>query len=153
MEISTLRISRNLAHRHARGWPRQDWYVDTGDRLTSNRPPGAIFWAVPFYWLSGAEPDQMTLPPASVAASVAVALAVAVLAAVFAAVVDRWLAFWSALLVGLTTPLWGVASDALWQHSVSVLWLALGLLFLSRSRWPVQDSWVDSRSLPGLSLE
>jgi hypothetical protein len=41
------------------------------------------------------------------------------------------------MLAGLATPLWGVASDALWQHSVSALWLALGLFFLAKSRYAV----------------
>lgn len=114
------------------GTRRQDWYVESGGRITSNRPPGAIFWAVPFYWLSGASPDEFTLGPASVAASVAVALSVAAFVAVFQSVVDPKNAFLAGLVVGVGTPLWGVASDALWQHSVSVLFLAVGLWFLAR---------------------
>ena len=109
----------------------QDWYVESGGRITSNRPPGAIFWAVPFYWLSGANAGEMTLGPATVAASVAVALAVTILTAVFQSLVGVRMAIGAGLIVGVATPLWGVASDALWQHSVSVLWLAFGLWFLS----------------------
>lgn len=110
----------------------QDWYVATESRATSNRPPGAIFWAVPFYWVTGTAIEPMSLWPATVAASTAVALGMAFLTAVFQNIVSRPAAAVAGLLGGLGTPFWGIASDALWQHTVSVVWLALGLVFMAR---------------------
>ena len=117
----------------ARGINRQNWYVESGGRVTSNRPPGAIFWAVPFYWLAGANPEQMTLGPATVAASVAVAMGVIILTAVFQKLIGTRGGLAAGLVAGLATPLWGIASDALWQHSVTVIWLGLGVLFMSNA--------------------
>lgn len=111
----------------AGGAVRQIWYVDTGERVVSNRPPGAIFWAVPFYWISpdSAEP---TMVPAAVAASVAAATAMALLHMALRHLTTARMALAGALIAGLATPIWSVSSDALWQHGPSQMWLALSLV-------------------------
>ena len=111
----------------AGGEVRQVWYTDTGERLVSNRPPGAIYWAVPFYWISprSAEPDMV---PAAVAASVAAAAAMALLHVALRHITTARLALAGALVAGLASPVWSVSSDALWQHGPSQMWLALSLV-------------------------
>ncbi|MEX0658951.1 MAG: hypothetical protein WD080_07430, partial [Egibacteraceae bacterium] len=37
------------------------WFVDNGERVVSNRTPGVIFFAVPFYWLVGTDPEVPSL--------------------------------------------------------------------------------------------
>ncbi len=110
------------------------WYVETGDRVATRPPPGAQVFAVPFYVMLRSSPQQPDLGPAAVAASVAAALAMGLLAAVIRKMTDGASAFSAALVAGLATPVWSVASDALWQHGPAMLWAGLALVGLAFDR-------------------
>lgn len=107
------------------------WLVDTGERIVSNRQPGVIAWALPFYALApDTSADDPPLGPAGVAAAVAAALAMGVLALVFRTLVPPPAAVAAALVAGLGTATWTVSADGLWPHGPGQLWLALGMLAL-----------------------
>jgi hypothetical protein len=104
-------------------------------RLVSNRPPGAAFFAVPFYRAlsSGEEPSQL---PATVAAVAAASAAMGLLALAFRRLVSARLAVLAAVAFGLGTPTWGSAHE-LWQHGPAQLWVAAGLLALAHERYAI----------------
>lgn len=113
------------------------WAVERADgRVSVNRMPGVILTGVPFYAaarLLGVTPrlDAVTHPvfvpygPAGVAAAVTAALALAAVFLLLLQVVSRRDARLATLILGVTTPLWSVAADALWPHATTALMLAL----------------------------
>lgn len=109
------------------------WLVETRGRVASNRQPGVIGWAVPFYALAPGGGGAGTPPmgPAGVAAAVSAALAMGVLAVVLARVVPSTTAVAGAYVAGLATATWTVSADALWPHGPAQLALALGMLGLA----------------------
>jgi hypothetical protein len=104
--------------------------------LFSNRAPGLIAFAVPFYGIFGGGQDVPSVVPAAVAASTATAAAIATMALVLEHVVPRRLALYSSLLMGFGTSLWSVAAADLFPHGPDVLWLSLAVLaLLHRREW------------------
>lgn len=110
------------------------WFVDTGERIVSNRTPGVIFFAVPFYWLLGT-PDAPNLAPATLAAVLAAAGAMTLLHLVFRRFVRPSTAMAAAFIAGLATSTWSISADALWAHGPNQLWLAAALLALAAERY------------------
>lgn len=120
-------------------WPNDHayWAVERADgRVSVNRMPGVILTGVPFYAaarLLGVTPrlDAVTHPvfvpygPAGVAAAVTAALALAALFRLLTQVVSRRDALIATAILGVTTPIWSVAADALWPHATTALMLAL----------------------------
>lgn len=100
----------------------------------SNRLPGTILWAVPFYRVLGIS-TAPTFFPAAVAAATAVSLGVAAIYAALLRLVPRPLALSAVTLLALGTGIWTTAADALWTHGPNVLWLGLAMWALSRDRW------------------
>jgi hypothetical protein len=116
--------------------PRNIWFVETRDgRRVSNRFPGVIGFAVPFYVVTRGNATHPTIPEASVAAAFAASLAVVLLALALRRVVDDRLAVAGALLFGLGTDTWTVSGALLMSHGPAQLWLALGLLLASSGTW------------------
>lgn len=120
-----------------------DWEVEGRDgRLYTNRFPGPIFWAMPFYAVSGwLFPDDqldhslhMHYAPAGVAAALATALAVAVSYLLHRRLADRRLAVAATLVLAFGTGVWTVAASALWTHSLTYLTLTLGLIAAADGR-------------------
>ena len=116
--------------------PKNSWFVDApGGRRVSNRFPGVIAIAVPFYWLTRGSVPRPTVPEATIAAAFATALAVSLMAFALRRVVSRREALWGALLLGLGTTTWTVSSSSLMSHGPSQLWLVLALLAAASARW------------------
>lgn len=111
------------------------WFVDTGERIVSNRTPGIIFFAVPFYWLLGTTPDAPNLVPATAAAATAAAGAMTLLHLVFRRLVSPSTAMVGAYVAALGTSTWSVSADALWGHGPNQLWLGAALLALAAERY------------------
>lgn len=109
------------------------WKVDVDDHVYSNRFPGVILAATPFYALlgSGGEP---TIYPGGVAAAFWAAAAVAVCFAVCRRLVPARVALAATLIFAFATPTWSVSADAMWTHGPNQLWLLLGILFLGSAR-------------------
>lgn len=110
------------------------WFVDTGERIVSNRTPGVVFFAVPFYWV-GANPQAPNVVPASLAAVTAAAGAMTLLHLVFRRLVRPSTAMAAAVVAGLATSTWSVSADALWAHGPNQLWLAAAMLTLAVERY------------------
>lgn len=100
----------------------------------SNRLPGTILWAVPFYRLLGI-PSAPSFFPAAIAAASAVSLGVAATYASMLRLVSRRVALPTVTLLALGTGVWTSAADALWTHGPNILWLGLAMWALSHSRW------------------
>lgn len=102
----------------------------------SNRFPGTIFAAVPFYGVArllGATGESLSFAPAGVAAATFAAATVALLFVVFRRLVDARVALTGAVVAGLGTSTWSVSADALWSHSPAQLLLVGSLL-----AWPAK---------------
>lgn len=110
------------------------WFVEVKGHVVSNRLPGAILWASPFYWLLGRGGAYAPIYPAAVAAAAATSLAVLFLYLAVRRITRPDVALMAALVVGLATPMWAVSSDQLWTHGPAQLFLALGLLAYARDR-------------------
>jgi hypothetical protein len=111
-------------------------------QLHTDRFPGAIVWAAPFYAAADLILDQgvpdhplsMNYAAGGVAAATASALAVLVTFLVLRRLADRRLAAFAALAVAFGTGTWSVSADAMWTHGVTHLTLALGLLAAADGR-------------------
>lgn len=112
---------------------RNTWFVEAEGRVVSNRHPGAILLAVPFYRLLGS--PELGFGPAAVTAAVVAAVAMGVLYLVLRRLVSPATATAGAVVAGLATSTWSVSADALWTHGPDQLWLGLGLLGLAAGRY------------------
>jgi hypothetical protein len=108
----------------------------------SNRMPAVIVWGVPFYSaarLAGRGAPEVSHPwlvpfgPAGVAGATASALGVGAMFLVLRRIGSRRQALTGALLLGFATPVWSVAADALWPHSLTLGILAASMLASSCS--------------------
>jgi hypothetical protein len=117
-------------------WPSFSmWFVRYDSHyVVSNREPGLILLAAPFYALfRGAGPaDQY---PSAVAAALCTAAAMATLALVIRRLGSARLALTVALIAGLATSTWTVSGTALWPHGPDQLFLMISVLALSGQRY------------------
>ncbi len=126
------------------------WYVvKVGGSILSYYPVGSSFVAlpayVPFYLgalmtgrADAARLFQLSRPVEKFAASLIAAVSVAVLFFLLLRRTTRRYAIGIALLFGLSTSMWGTASQMLWQHGPAVLSLLLAFLFFDR--WATESS-------------
>ncbi len=127
------------------------WIVDSPDGPTSQYPPGVALWGSLFYlidtstteidavWTNdGVEEtvalDVPSLVPAALAAVTAVLGALIALFAMLRREIGDRAAAVAVGITGLGTGLWSVAADQLWQHSVTALFISLGLWSMSQRR-------------------
>lgn len=112
------------------------WVLDHDGGRYSNRQPGVIAAAVPFYAVAAPFTDDFSIVPAAVAASTISAAAVATFALVLLALGARPReAATFALLAGVATGTWAVSSDALWTHGPDQLLLSAAMLAAAHGRW------------------
>lgn len=110
------------------------WVIDNadGDEVVG-RAPGVVAAAVPAYWL--VSPERMTTIPGAVTA----ALLAATTVTLFFSLVRRHRgtrdAMGAALVLGLTTPMWSVAADGMWPHTLTTFGI-IGMAWAAdRDRW------------------
>ncbi|MGB8649198.1 MAG: hypothetical protein WCD35_00915 [Mycobacteriales bacterium] len=118
--------------------PPNPWYVvGSHGHLASNRFPGTVLLAVPFYWLMRS-PTGVHVPafPAAVCAALVTAGAMTALFATLARLHGHRLALGATLVLALATPTWSVSGAALWTHGPAQLCFALALLACARERSP-----------------
>ncbi|MFC7502003.1 hypothetical protein ACOACQ_01600 [Nocardioides sp. CPCC 206347] len=110
--------------------------LDNGHRAVA-RSPGVVLVAVPAYAIDTtvSGPDQLRDLPGSLTAALLAAIAVTLLAAAASTLVPLRVALMGALALGLTTPMWSVAGNDLWPHSVTTLGLAGMAWAAARERW------------------
>lgn len=129
------------------------WVVPSQRGPVSQYPPGTALLAVPLYAIwsdaapvslsaANADPDdRVTVPiprlwPAALVAAITTAASLGFVAlTVYEASSNRRLALATALVGGLGTGAWTVASQQLWQHGPNMLWVALGVYLAARDRW------------------
>lgn len=114
------------------------WVVlDANGREIIGRAAGPVLLAVPAYWLHSllAGDATFSLVPGAVTAAVATGLAVAL----FHATVRSRLSTRDASLVtyvlAFGTPVWTVAANGVWPHTVTVVAIAAMAWAASRERW------------------
>ncbi len=127
------------------------WMYDTDRGPFSPYPPGAPYLAAAVYAAVGSELSpldlhstayedsllQSSVPPVwpgSIVAAVSSALAVAFLGLSFGRIGSVQQAIAGAYVAGLGTSIWSVASDQLWQHGPSIMFLAIGGYLVVRER-------------------
>ena len=108
----------------------QLWFVHSHGRLVSNRFPGAVLFATPFYFLLDHSDRPLPLV-GNLAAATATAAAVTALFLLLSRMANRRTALAGALLVAFGTPTWAVSGHALWTHGPAQLCLLLALLALA----------------------
>lgn len=112
----------------------QAWIYHVGDRFVTNRMPGTIFWATPFYAITG----SATYPPVypgTIAAVVASAIAIGLAFALCARLVSRRVAFVVALLLAFATGTWTVSANQLWTHGPAQMAVLLVVLLCLKRQW------------------
>jgi hypothetical protein len=112
--------------------------LDNGRPVVS-RSPGVVAAAVPASWVSQRLLNQASFGPAPQAITAAL-LSAAAVAMLFLALSDRLLlrhAALAAALFGCTTPVWSIAANGLWPHTLTVLGLTGMAWATSRDKWVV----------------
>lgn len=118
---------------------RETWIVSTADgREAVGRAPGVIAAAVPAYVLLPSA--TMSAVPGGLMAALLSALAVTLLFLLLRPHTGSRVALIAALLLAFATPVWSVAADAMWPHTLTALgilgmaWSAAGAA-ADRRRW------------------
>ncbi|MGK2932533.1 MAG: hypothetical protein ACSLFD_07165, partial [Solirubrobacterales bacterium] len=101
------------------------------------RSSGATAIAVPAYWIAGADGSLASFSnwPGSLCAALLTALAVTLAVASIQPVVGSRAALLGGLALAFTTPMWTVAADSLWTHSVTVFAIGGTAYAASRGIW------------------
>lgn len=110
------------------------WLYPVDGRDVTNRLPGTIFWATPFYALVGSS-SYPPIYPSTIAAAAASALAVAFAFSLCCRLVSRRAALVAAMLFALATGTWTVSADQLWTHGPAQAAVLLTVLFAVRNQW------------------
>ncbi|MBM7515400.1 hypothetical protein [Nocardioides nitrophenolicus] len=116
---------------------RATWVVQRADgRDVVGRAPGTVAAAVPAYALAhlfGA--SGMSIVPGGLTAALLTAIAITLLFLALRERLGERPALAASLVLGLTTPVWSVAADGVWPHTLTVLGI-LGMAWAAeRERW------------------
>jgi hypothetical protein len=113
--------------------PLQPWAFFYDGHVRSDRFPGAIFLALPFYWLLG--DAEFSMEPGISSAVFATTLSIAFLHRTLLRIVGPTVALATCLVAAFGTTLWTVAADQAWTHAPSILGLSIGAWGMSRGSW------------------
>jgi alpha-1,2-mannosyltransferase len=115
-------------------YPHYAWLFESHGRYVTNRLPGTVFWATPFYAVLGGS-GYPAVYPGAFAAALASAIAVALVFVLACRLVSRRVAAIAALLLAFATGTWTVSADQLWTHGPGQAAVLLMVLLASRDRW------------------
>jgi alpha-1,2-mannosyltransferase len=109
------------------------WVVttETGHDVIG-RSPGAVALAVPLYWVLG---GPWAPTAGALTAALLTAVTVVLLHRALLTQVSARLALVGALAVAFTTPVWTVAADGMWPHTVTILGIAGMAWAAATDRW------------------
>ncbi len=110
------------------------WIFPAHGRYVTDRFPGVIFWATPFYAALGGS-GYPAIYPGALAADVATAIATALVFVFASRLVTRRTAVGAAMLFAFATGSWTVAADQLWTHGPAQAAVLLTILLASRRQW------------------
>lgn len=113
---------------------RHEWVLEAANRHTViGRSPGVIAAALPAYWL--AQPSAFTTVPGGMTAAAMMAGAVTFVFLTLRQYLPQRHAALAALVFGFTTPVWSVAANGVWPHTVTVFGIC-GMAWASATgRW------------------
>ena len=113
---------------------RETWIVQTADgREAVGRAPGVIALAVPAYALL--RPETVSAVPGGLSAAVLTAAAITLLFVLLRDRIGSRAALTASAIVAFATPVWSVAADAMWPHTLTTLGI-LGMAWAAdRGRW------------------
>lgn len=113
---------------------RETWIVETVDgREAVGRAPGVIAASVPAYWVL--RPDGVTAVPGGITAALLTAGTVTLLQLTLRRRIGSRSALLAALLFGLATPVWSVAADGMWPHTLTCFAIVGMAWAADRDRW------------------
>jgi hypothetical protein len=111
------------------------WAFILDGNLRSDRFPGAILWAVPFYLIGGG--DTFSIGPSAIAAATASAITIVFMHRALLSLVNRKTALAAAVLLAFGTAMWSVSADSLWTHPTTLMGLAIGSWAMTRSHFAI----------------
>jgi hypothetical protein len=110
------------------------WMIPSGSgHIVSNREPGLVWLAAPFYLLIPSA-SIFNVAPASIAAALIASTAMAFLAVLLRRLVSNETAFVAALIAGTATTTWAVSGTSLWPHTADQLYLVLAMLAVAAGK-------------------
>ena len=113
---------------------RETWIVETADgREAVGRAPGVIAVAVPAYWLL--RPDTVSAIPGGITAALLAAGTVTLLFLTLRERIGGRHALLAAALFGLATPMWSVAANGVWPHTLTTFGIVGMAWAADRGRW------------------
>lgn len=114
------------------------WLVETGGgHRVYNRTAGVILAGVPFYFLlnNSPVPSDFRIWVGGIAAASYVAAGGLLMFSALRGKVGDGTAFAGACALLFTTPVWSVAADAMWTHSITMLGVTGAVWATTRARW------------------
>ncbi len=122
-------------------FPSFPWLIQVAGHFRSDRFPGAILLAVPFYAVFRI--GEFDLWPSALAGATLTAIAIALMHRTLLTLVNRRIALGSAVVLALGTAMWSVAADGIWTEGPTMLGLALAMWGLSTGRrWAIGVGFV-----------
>ncbi len=112
---------------------RGQWVAEVNGHTVIGRSPGVIAASVPAYLLLGGA--HMTVVPAGLMAALLTAVSVVLIYLVVERRRPAREAAVVALAFGFTTPVWSVAANGMWPHTLTVLGIAGMAWAADRDRW------------------
>ncbi|MFZ2015908.1 MAG: hypothetical protein WAV00_18995 [Nocardioides sp.] len=112
---------------------RHEWVLDVHGHTVIGRSPGVIAAAVPAYWLARA--DTFTTTPGGLTAAVLTAASVTLMFLALRRRLTVLQALLAALVFGFATPVWTVAANGMWPHTITVLGICGMAWAASTDRW------------------
>lgn len=113
---------------------RDVWVVESPDgRELIGRSPGAVAPAIPAYYLFGQ--GDFTLVPGAVTAAIITGFSVLLMMLALRQVLTGRNLVLATLAFGLTTPVWSVAANGMWPHTITVFGIAGMAWGASTQRW------------------
>jgi hypothetical protein len=112
------------------------WFQEHGGQVLSDRMPGIILWASPFYALLGSEAGP-SFRVAGIASAVAATLAVLVMYRVLRLLLSESRALLGSALFAFGTATWTVSANALWAHGIDQLVISVSLLAMANQRYVI----------------
>lgn len=113
---------------------RDIWIVEDADgNEVIARSPGPVVAAVPAY--VGSHPSSFTIAPAAVTAAFVAAASITLFFLSLRPQLGTRRSLLAALVLALSTPVWSVAADGMWPHTITVLGICGMAWGASRGRW------------------
>jgi hypothetical protein len=109
------------------------WVEGVKGHWVSNRQPGIVFFAIPFYVVLD-HARNFSMFPAVVASATAAAGSVALLTLTVRRTLDTRLALLTGFIFAFGTATWSVSADTLWAHAPDQFFLAAAMYLLCRNK-------------------